>query len=195
MPVNLDCSEWNILYVWPLLKLNMKAIKKNVLPCAMALLALSLYSCKAKKIVAESSPVPPVVQEQKPAPAPVEVKKEEPAPVVEMPSFSYKNIQFEFNSAVLKTSSYATLDQIASEMKKFPSVKFNLDGHSSKEGSEARNMTLSIDRANSVKSYLINAGVNGGNLTTAGFGETKPLTNNDTEAARALNRRVEIKKQ
>jgi len=51
---------------------------------------------------------------------------------------------------------------------------------------------MSKDRANSVKTYLVNAGISESRLITKGFGETKPLTNNDTEESRAVNRRVEI---
>jgi outer membrane protein OmpA-like peptidoglycan-associated protein len=111
------------------------------------------------------------------------------------PSFNYKNILFEFNSSVLKTSSYSVLDDIAREMKKFPSMNFYLNGHSSAEGSDKRNKTLSIDRATAVKSYLVTAGINSSNLEARGFGESMPLKSNDTEAGRQLNRRVEIAKK
>jgi len=118
-----------------------------------------------------------------------------PETSVSEPSFNYKNILFEFNSSVLKTSSYSVLDEIAREMKKFPSMSFNLNGHSSAEGTDQRNMTLSVDRATAVKSYLVTAGIDANNLITKGFGESMPLTSNDTESGRQLNRRVEIKKR
>jgi OOP family OmpA-OmpF porin len=54
-------------------------------------------------------------------------------------------------------------------------------------------MQLSIDRANSVKTYLSNSGVNTENLTVKGYGETKPIASNKTEHGKRLNRRVEIK--
>jgi OOP family OmpA-OmpF porin len=56
-------------------------------------------------------------------------------------------------------------------------------------------MTLSVDRATAVKSYLVTAGINASNLEAKGYGESMPLTSNDTEASRQLNRRVEIKKK
>ena len=174
--------------------MNLPNLKVTTFILALSASAMMFGSCRAKKAIAEQ---PPVVEQQKPAePAPVEKEVEAaPTPVPEkMPDFKYNNIQFEFNSSVLKTSSYAILDQVASEMKKFNSVKFNINGHASKEGTDQRNMTLSNDRANAVKSYLINAGVEGENLTSEGFGETKPVASNETEAGRVLNRRVEIKK-
>ena len=78
-------------------------------------------------------------------------------------------------------------------MKKSDSAKLILNGNSSAEGSVAHNMSLSVDRANAVKSYLVNAGIDGSRITVNGFGATKPLTANDTEEGRALNRRVEFK--
>lgn len=162
---------------------------------ALAITAFVATSCKSKKPLAEApapevtTPAPPAPA---PAPAPVEEKAPEPEPT---PSFDYSNVQFEFNSAVLKTSSYATLDQMGQEMKKYPEVKFNLNGHASIEGSASHNMTLSVDRANSVKAYLVNMGVPTENLETKGFGASEPVASNDTEEGRALNRRVEIKKK
>lgn len=85
------------------------------------------------------------------------------------------------------------LDKIAAEMKKDPSVKFRINGHSSIEGSAEHNMSLSVDRANSVKSYLTNAGIDGSRLTVKGFGATQPTAPNTTEEGKALNRRVEFK--
>lgn len=80
-------------------------------------------------------------------------------------------------------------------MKKDPSVKFVLNGNSSAEGSEAHNMSLSVERANSVKTYLVNTGVSTDVLAVKGYGESKPISPNTDEASRALNRRVEIKLQ
>lgn len=114
-------------------------------------------------------------------------------PKVDVKAFNYKNIQFEFNSSVLKTSSYPVLDAIALQMKNSVETRFQLNGHSSAEGSDERNMMLSVDRANAVKAYLVNNGIKNSNLITKGFGEAKPIVANSTETNKALNRRVEIK--
>ena len=176
--------------------MNLTRSKITTFILALSTAAILFGSCRAKKPVVTEQP--PVIEQEKPAEAaPVEEKETEvaPTPVPEkMPDFNYSNIQFEFNSSVLKTASYAVLDQIASEMKKYNTVKFNIEGHASQEGTDQRNMTLSNDRANSVKAYLINAGVEGENLTSVGFGESKPVASNETEEGRVLNRRVEIKK-
>ncbi|NEU07367.1 OmpA family protein [Flavihumibacter sp. R14] len=176
--------------------MNLSKLKLANFILALTTVVVLFGACKAKKaVVAEQ---PPVVEQEKPAqPAPVEEKEVAVAPTPapeKMPDFNYSNIQFEFNSSILKTASYAVLDQIAGEMKKYDTVRFNIEGHASQEGTDQRNMTLSVDRANAVKAYLINAGVNGENLTSVGFGETKPVASNANEEGRVLNRRVEIKK-
>ncbi|MDQ0966519.1 outer membrane protein OmpA-like peptidoglycan-associated protein [Flavobacterium sp. W4I14] len=173
-------------------------ITKNLLfTTLLALFTLTMYSCKTKKLVAKPAPVPvekpaPPVEEKKSAPAPE--KEEAPAPI-EKPNFNLDNIQFEFNSFVLKTSSFAILDKAVAEMKKSPTTKFVLNGHSSAEGTPDHNMQLSIDRANAVKSYFINAGLNGNNFTVVGHGEKEPISSNDSEEGRMVNRRTEIKVQ
>lgn len=190
----------------------------NILSLFILIVAL-FAACKPRKMITQASPVPvatPPVQEA-PKQAPIAESDSDkdgtpdskdncpsnagssenngcPEITAAAPSFNYKNILFEFNSAVLKTTSYLTLDEIAREMKKYSGMKFSLNGHSSAEGTETRNMTLSIDRSTAVKSYLVSAGINGRNLEAKGFGESLPINTNDTESARQQNRRVEIKK-
>lgn len=164
----------------------------------IGLFTLTLYSCKTKKLVAKPDPAPvskpaPPVEEKNPEPVP-EKAPEKPAPV-EKPDFNLDNIQFEFNSFVLKTSSFPILDKAVAEMKKAPNTRFVLNGHSSAEGTPEHNMSLSIDRANAVKSYFVNAGLNASIFTIVGHGEKEPISNNATEEGRMLNRRTEIKVQ
>ncbi|MEH3115864.1 OmpA family protein [Pedobacter terrae] len=173
-------------------------ITKNLLfVTLLALFTLTMYSCKTKKLATKPAPIPaqkpaPPVEEKKPAPVPE--KEEAPAPV-EKPNFNLDNIQFEFNSFVLKTSSFPILDKAVTEMKKSPDTKFILNGYSSAEGTPEHNMQLSVDRANAVKSYFINAGLNGNNFTVVGHGDKNPISSNDSEEGRILNRRTEIKVQ
>jgi outer membrane protein OmpA-like peptidoglycan-associated protein len=156
---------------------------------------LALYSCKAKKVVAKPAPaqvsntVP--TEEKKVEPAP-EKKEEEKSSPIEKPNFNLTNVQFEFNSFVLKTESLPILDKAITEMKKAPDTKFILNGHSSAEGSASHNQSLSVDRANAVKSYFVNAGFNAANFKIIGHGDKDPISSNATEAGRMLNRRTEI---
>ncbi|MCO5946296.1 OmpA family protein [Mucilaginibacter flavidus] len=105
----------------------------------------------------------------------------------------YGNIQFEFDSSVLKTSSYPVLDATSADMRANSST-VTLAGYASSEGTAAHNMRLSKDRANSVKTYLVNSGVDAKRLKVKGFGETHPIADNSTEDGRVANRRVEMHK-
>ena len=105
----------------------------------------------------------------------------------------YAPIGFEFDSSVLKTESYSTLDKLAKELRDSNGT-VTLDGYASAEGTEEYNINLSIDRANAVKQYLVNAGVSASSITANGYGEANPIASNATEEGRVQNRRVEIKK-
>jgi OOP family OmpA-OmpF porin len=174
----------------------MKFLRSNSFLIIVLIATISLQACKAKKKVVEAAqPQPPVETpapqvQQTPAPAPVPAPAPAPAP-----DYNFANIQFEFDSGILKTESYPILDKAAAEMKKDPSATFILKGYASAEGTDAHNMELSVDRANAVKTYLVNTGVNGQNLTAKGYGEANPVADNSTEAGRIINRRVEMKKQ
>jgi OOP family OmpA-OmpF porin len=116
-------------------------------------------------------------------------------PPVQKPDLNINNvkIQFDFNSSVVRTDSYGVLDQLASQIKANGNATYLLNGYASIEGTAAHNLILSKDRANAVKSYLVNAGLNAGSLKTKGFGTRHPVADNSTDAGRVLNRRVEIK--
>jgi len=105
----------------------------------------------------------------------------------------YSNIQFEFDSSVLKTSSYPVLDATSADLRASSST-VTLNGYASSEGTAAHNLRLSKDRANSVKTYLVNSGVDAKRVKVKGFGETHPIADNSTEEGRVANRRVEFKK-
>ncbi|MGY3214869.1 OmpA family protein [Mucilaginibacter sp. HD30] len=178
----------------------MKPLRLSFFSILVALVAVT-PACKTKKLaqpvpLAETFPPAPV---SKPAPVPVPAAPT-PTPVPQPvaapapPDYNFANIQFEFNSGILKTQSYPVMDRAIVEMKKDPSVKFILNGNASAEGTPQHNMSLSVERANSVKTYLVNSGINADNLRTVGNGESKPIADNTSEAGRALNRRVEIKK-
>ncbi|SMO58686.1 OmpA family protein [Solitalea koreensis] len=103
-------------------------------------------------------------------------------------------IQFDFNSDVLRPESQAAIEALAADLKA-SGAKVSIEGHASAEGTEAYNMNLSKRRANSAKKALIKAGVSKSNLTTVGYGESRPVASNDTEEGRQKNRRVEFKMQ
>jgi len=116
------------------------------------------------------------------------------AAVVTTTTAAYSNIQFEFDSSVLRTSSYPVLDATSADLRSSGAV-CELAGYASSEGTAAHNLRLSKDRANSVKTYLVNSGVAAKKLKARGFGTSNPIADNSTDAGRILNRRVEFKKQ
>lgn len=107
---------------------------------------------------------------------------------------AYSNIQFEFDSSVLRTSSYPVLDATSADLRA-TGASVEVDGYASSEGTAAHNLSLSKDRANSVKTYLVNSGVDAKKVKVKGYGETNPIADNSTEEGRVLNRRVQFKKK
>ncbi len=101
-------------------------------------------------------------------------------------------ITFDIDKADIKPQSMGTLNMIVSVLKANPDLKFEIDGHTDNTGQAAHNLTLSQQRAESVKAQLIKMGIDGSRLTTKGFGDTKPIDSNDTPEGKANNRRVEF---
>jgi outer membrane protein OmpA-like peptidoglycan-associated protein len=102
-------------------------------------------------------------------------------------------VNFKSGSADLLVNSHATLDKVAETAKKYPNLKLRVEGHTDNTGSANFNQTLSQKRADAVRDYLVNsAGVSADQVTAVGFGQTHPVTTNDTAEGRAQNRRVEF---
>jgi OmpA-OmpF porin, OOP family len=107
-----------------------------------------------------------------------------------------QGILFATGKADLQPESRPVLKEIASTLKKYGDLKILIEGHTDNVGSAASNLALSEGRAAAVKGALVSEfGVDGGRITTKGFGDTKPSLPNATAAGRAQNRRVEIVKQ
>ncbi len=102
-------------------------------------------------------------------------------------------IQFEYNSAKIKTASYPILDEIVTLMKARGKLRIGVYGHTDDRGNDNYNLRLSKQRAASCMRYLTNKGIAARRLESEGFGETKPIATNGTDEGRAKNRRVEFK--
>jgi OmpA-OmpF porin, OOP family len=104
-----------------------------------------------------------------------------------------KTILFDTNKATFQQQTYPVLEAITAILKEYPSSNFSIEGHTDSDGKDAANLKLSTDRAAAVKAYLVTNGIADGRLTSAGYGETKPIASNKTKAGKAANRRVEVK--
>ncbi len=102
-------------------------------------------------------------------------------------------INFEPGSAQIARDASGTLDQIAEQMKKCPDIPMEVGGHTDAQGREEMNLSLSQARAEAVVDALMGRRVLTGHLTALGYGETVPIADNDTEAGREANRRIEFR--
>ncbi len=103
-----------------------------------------------------------------------------------------ENIFFEFNKTDLLPASYVELDKVVQFMLEENIQLIEISGHTDREGSDAYNQKLSEGRAASVVKYLASQGVKPERMVSVGYGETRPVDTNLTEAGRAQNRRVEF---
>jgi outer membrane protein OmpA-like peptidoglycan-associated protein len=101
-------------------------------------------------------------------------------------------VLFDFNKSTLQPASDPVLQQILDLLKKNPTQKIEVQGHTDNVGGDAYNQTLSEARAKAIVTWLTQHGIAGDRLTAKGFGKTRPIADNATDAGRAKNRRVEI---
>jgi outer membrane protein OmpA-like peptidoglycan-associated protein len=118
-----------------------------------------------------------------------EIKQE----IIEKVNLAAKNVFFATSSSKLLTKSYPALKGVAQILKDNPTFNIDVEGHTDSTGSTEMNHTLSHDRANSVKDYLVSSGIEESRTTVKGFGPDQPIAPNKTPAGRAKNRRVEMK--
>jgi outer membrane protein OmpA-like peptidoglycan-associated protein len=102
-------------------------------------------------------------------------------------------IQFEVDSARIKSVSHEILDAVAQVLQDYPQIRVRIEGHTDSDGSDSYNMRLSNRRAGSVLDYLTDATkIDRTRLESIGFGETRPLDTNRTDEGKGANRRVEF---
>ncbi|GAB3502548.1 OmpA family protein [Emticicia fontis] len=119
--------------------------------------------------------------------------KEETAPVkVEENKFRLDKVYFNIGESGLLPESSEQLDGLLKMMKTSPSMKIIIEGHTDNIGDSEQNKRLSLERAFNVREYLIKKGINGKRIQFKGYGDSKPIADNNTEDGKKLNRRVEF---
>jgi outer membrane protein OmpA-like peptidoglycan-associated protein len=114
-------------------------------------------------------------------------------PIKEGANVILKNVFFELDSYTLKPESKIELDKLVNFINQNQNIKIEIGGHTDNQGSIQHNQILSENRAKAVYNYLINNGIEKSFLSYKGYGQDKPIAENNTEKGRALNRRTEAK--
>ncbi len=130
-------------------------------------------------------PKPEPVVEAAPAPAPV------PQAVTESVSLSAGAL-FDVNKDTLKPAGQEELRTLAARIKTIDIEHIDIAGHTDSTGADTYNQDLSVRRANAVKNFLIDQGIDPRVMSTIGYGESRPIADNRTSEGRAQNRRVEV---
>ncbi len=133
--------------------------------------------------------------------APLEIRAKQPAlppepvkaKIVEEHIEITEKVQFAYNEATILSASNDLLNDVSLVMKQHPEVKkIRIEGHASSEGNDKYNKDLSDRRAKSVMTFLVDSGVAPERMEAIGYGEERPIADNDTEEGREKNRRVEF---
>ena len=104
----------------------------------------------------------------------------------------FSNLEFVFGKSDIKFNSYSHLEKLGVMLSQNPDMRLKISGHTDNVGGDELNIQLSKDRANEVKEFLIDRGINAEILIVLYFGKDKPIATNDTEEGRSKNRRVEF---
>ena len=136
--------------------------------------------------IAGHSPAPP-----EPPPPPPEAPKR--VEVQQDQIVIHEKIQFETNQAVIKPESFDLMNEIVGVVNGNPQIKkLSIEGHTDNVGADKYNQKLSDNRAAAVRTYMVEHGVAKERLASKGWGESKPIGDNESEAGREQNRRVEF---
>lgn len=130
--------------------------------------------------------VPPVAATA--APPKPRVQEQQVGKVIPLP-----NLSFQQSRSTIEPSSYKELDEIVNMLRNNPRMVIQLEGHTDFQGRADQLLKLSQDRVEAVKKYLVDRGISKSKVKVKAFGGTQPLSRENTEAARALNRRVEVR--
>ncbi|MEM9458709.1 MAG: OmpA family protein, partial [Myxococcota bacterium] len=103
-----------------------------------------------------------------------------------------EGIFFDTAKSTIKAKSRPKLDRAVAVLKQYPDLRIEIAGHTDSQGDDTSNLELSRERAEAVKAYLTDRGIDGSRIRTRGAGETEPIADNATKKGRAQNRRIEF---
>jgi len=130
----------------------------------------------------EETATPPPPPPPTPAPLPPPVSRK----------IVLRGVHFDFDRSEIRSDSRPVLDEAASALKENSNVRISVEGHTDNVGSDAYNEKLSVRRAEAVFRYMVNQGISPERMEVIGYGESRPVADNDTDSGRAQNRRVEL---
>lgn len=151
---------------------------------------LTVGSSLQNQLTAED--VEKIVKENLPKEVVKEVVVEKPIPTKDK-KWVLVGVNFELNSAVITKESFPILLNAVQVLTEHPDLQIEIRGYTDNTGSEEYNLSLSERRAKAVKDYLVANGVSSSRLQVKGFGESNPISDNNTREGRSLNRRIEFK--
>ncbi|MGE0115424.1 MAG: OmpA family protein [Steroidobacteraceae bacterium] len=106
---------------------------------------------------------------------------------------SLNAISFRSGKSSIEPASFPVLSKVGEAIKLFPGASLTIEGHTDNQGSDSANLLLSQDRADAVRQYLLsNMGISAEKVSSIGYGESRPIANNETESGRARNRRIAV---
>ena len=107
-------------------------------------------------------------------------------------AYAARAVRFETGSAKLREESYVILSEVGGIMRQYPDYHLTISGHTDDVGSDQTNLELSRKRAAACRNFIVATGISADRISSAGYGETRPLADNATAAGRRQNRRVEF---
>ena len=180
----------------PRRRAQLAAVRSSRARAPLACVAMAWIAAGCSHTMAFSDTTPIAIAGHPPAPP------EPPAPPPEAPKrvevqqdqiVIREKIQFETNQAVIKPESFDLMNEIVGVVNGNPQIKkLSIEGHTDNVGSDKHNKKLSDNRAAAVRTYMVEHGVAQDRLASKGWGETKPIGDNETDAGREQNRRVEF---
>lgn len=173
---------------------------RNTIVMLIIAFSLAFFGSCSKKVAVAPEPAREKIHKTAPTPAapiigkdiPVVIQEEKTETPVVRPSYSYRDIHFDFDRYNLKPEEIEILSQHARQLKQNPNTKVLIEGHCDERGTIEYNLALGERRSNSVKNFLIKYGIGSDRLSTISYGKERPIDPAHNPEAWAKNRRAAL---